>query len=274
MRAVLRAIASHQRQWAEAFATGLRRHGWRADIRTEAEPCDLLVMWGTRQREAIESQKRYGEVCILERGYIGDRFEWTSVSFGGKLNGRAEFRGAIATPERFERHFAELMRPWRHDDGYALLIGQVEGDMSLAVVGGRLDAWYRETSEALRRKGYEVRFRPHPGTIKRGSPIVVPPEAKMIVGTLAEAFAGAGLVVTFNSNTGVESVLAGAPTIATDIGSMAWRMTSHDVEGHLIRPDRAGWAHALAWKQWRLDEMASGYCWDVVGRRSDARRTA
>lgn len=72
-------------------------------------------------------------------------------------------------------------------------------------------------------------------------------------------------VVTFNSNTGVEASFAGVPTIATDIGSMAYEVASHSVAEMLRRPDRETWAARLAWKQWRREEMASGYCWETVG---------
>lgn len=267
MRACLRAIAPHQAEWAEAFASGLRRHGWQATVRKEPEPCDLLVMWGTRQQAMIDRQRSAGgEVCILERGYLGDRFRWTSVSFGGQLNGRAEFRGVRDDAGRFDAHFGELVMPWTARDGYALLIGQVAGDMSLKPVGGDLAAWYRDTAMALVKKGYDVRYRPHPGTVKRGGPVATPPGAKPIGGTLADALSSAALVVTFNSNTGVESVLAGVPTVAMDRGSMAWPVTTHFLDAEPVRPARSSWLAQLAWMQWTLDEMASGECWAHVGK--------
>jgi hypothetical protein len=265
-KAVFVANAQHQIDWATAFSSGLNRHGWQTTIRPDAAPADLLVLWGTRRQEAIAAQKwQGGEVCILERGYIGDRFKWSSVSFGGKLNGRATFRGVRSDPARFKADFGDKMQPWQAHDGYALLIGQVAGDMSLQAIGGDLVRWYRETAAMLQKHGYDVRFRPHPGTIRRGSPLNVPPGAKLIDGTLKEAFAGAAVVVTFNSNTGVESVLAGVPTITSDVGSMAWDVSSHDVALPLVTPNRDRWAAELAWKQWTLEEMASGACWEAVG---------
>src|SRR5690606_3275524 len=117
---------------AGAFAAGLQRHGWQTVIADHYQRCDLLVVWGVRRQVDIQAHRRRGgDVCVLERGYIGDRFVWSSVSFGGGLNGRAEFRGPRDDATRFETHFARLMKPWRAGDGYALLIGQVAGDMSL-----------------------------------------------------------------------------------------------------------------------------------------------
>ena len=261
---VARASSGHQREWGGAFAAGLRRHGWETEITEQAHRADLLVVWGVRRREEITNQRlRGGEVCVLERGYLGDRFRWTSVSFGGGLNGRAEFRGRQDDPARFNDHFRPLLRPWSDRAGYALLIGQVPGDMSLAGAGGDLQGWYRETTAALKARGWAVRYRPHPQAVGRGLPCPIPQGAQPIGGTLQQAFDGAGLVVTFNSNTAVESVLAGVPTIAVDEGSMAWPVTGRALD-EVVRPDREAWATALAWKQWTLDEIRTGDCWAHV----------
>ena len=110
--------AEHQTSWGGVFADGLRRHGWEVDILNRMKPADLLVLWGVRNSAAIEMQKAQGgEVCILERGYLGDRFKWASVSFGGKLNNRAEFRGVSSDPSRFAANFGHLMQPWRRQTG-------------------------------------------------------------------------------------------------------------------------------------------------------------
>ena len=248
--------------WCGAFAEGLMRHDFDVTISEHASAADVVVLWGTRNREAVALQKSIGgEVCVLERGYLGDRFKWSSVSFGGELNGRAIFRGPFQDPSRWEKNFTDLMRPWHRRDGYALLIGQLQGDVSIKHVN--IQDWYSDTAGALQGAGWSVRFRQHPGAIERGHP---PPQicgVPVLAGTLHEAMAGAGLVVTFNSNTGVESVLAGYPTLTMDPGAMAWPVTGHDV-GSIVTPDRDSWACAMAWKQWTIDEIASGACWDAV----------
>ena len=259
---VLNLLKPHIVAWCGAFAEGLMRHGFDVTISEHASAADLVVLWGTRNREAVALQKNIGgEICVLERGYIGDRFKWSSVSFGGGLNGRATFSGPFQDSTRWNKNFSDLMRPWRRIDGYALLIGQLQGDESIKHVN--IQDWYRDTVEALQKAGWPVRFRQHPGAIERGHP---PPQitgVPVLGGALHEAFGGAGLVVTFNSNTGVESVLAGCPTLTMDPGAMAWPVTGHDVDS-LITPDRNGWAQAMAWKQWTIDEIAYGACWDAV----------
>jgi len=268
MKAVLLPRAEHHREWCGPFGEGLRQHGWTVDVASQWKPCDLLVCWGVRRAVEIKAQlSTSGEVCVLERGYLGDRFKWTSVSFGGGLNGRGEFRCTRADPARFFEHFGPL-KPWRRRDGYALIIGQVPGDMSLRSIGGSLDGWYRETAAALRLQGHDVRFRPHPEAVKRGTGGGIQ-GVQTIGGDLQAALDGASHVVTWNSNTAVEAVIAGAPSVSMDIGSMAWDVTGHE-PGQIVTPDRLEWAARLAWKTFTMAEMASGYCWDVVGQRIEA----
>lgn len=246
---------THQIYWGREFGNGLKHHGWQVDLadrtKTNQIPkCDLLVLWGIRDQEAIKLQKSRGdEICILERGYIGDRFAWTSVSFGGGLNGRGIYRGPLQDSTRWQKHFNHLLKEWNdRPNGYALIMGQVPGDTAVKNVD--LTAFYRIASNTLIAKGMETRFREHPRFHNKPRP-------------LENDLAGARCVVTWNSNSGVDSVLAGIPVVTMDIGAMAW-----DVSGHELamppKPDRTAWAHAIAWKQWTKDEMASGYCWDMI----------
>jgi hypothetical protein len=250
--------AEHQTSWGGAFARGLEKHGWSVSVDKlpgRGNP-DLLVLWSTRKTAIINRQiARGGGVCILERGYLGDRFKWTSVSFGGGLNGRGVFRGPFADAARWNTHFAGLMKPWRPASaGYALLLQQVPGDMSLR--GVDIEGFYSQAKSAF--QDMRVKVRPHPNLTPRAGAAF---EAART--SLQHDLSGAAFAVTWNSNSAVEAVLAGVPCIAMDKGSMAW-----DVTGHKLKvppaPDRDAWAHALAWKQWLKDELESGYCWENI----------
>jgi hypothetical protein len=226
----------------------------------QPELADLVVMWGIRRQDFIARTKASGsQVCILERGYLGDRFQWTSVSFGGGLNGRGEFRGPHHDGSRFEQNFGHLMQPWQTGGDYALLIGQVPGDQSIRHVG--IDGFYQQSVKALKNYGWrDVRFRPHPKAGRHRGP----GGASIIGGSLGEAMRGAGVVMTFNSNTGVEAAMFGKPVIAMDEGSMAWQVAGHQVT-EIITPDRTAWAHRLAWCQWQKSEFLSGECQEAIG---------
>lgn len=247
---------THQIYWGREFGAGLKRHGWEVQILDrnawpQIPKCDLLVLWGIRNQDAIKIQKGRGdEVCILERGYIGDRFAWTSVSFGGGLNGRGHFRGPLADPSRWQKHFSHLLQEWNNKpDGYALIMGQVQGDTAVRNVD--LNSFYAKASNAFASQGIQTRLRQHPHGRSNATPI-------------GADLDGARCAVTWNSNSGVVSILMGVPAIAMDAGSMAWDVAGHELKQPPM-PDRTAWAHAMAWKQWSLDEMKSGYCWEMIG---------
>src|SRR5690606_8866320 len=117
--------------------------------------------------------------------------------------------------------------------------------------------WYAEAvRQAQAAYGLPVKFRPHPRAVAKGYQ-QRPSNAEPSTGSLAEALADAHVAVTWNSNSAVDAVLAGVPTVAVDAGSMAWDVAAHSI-GTIVRPDRSNWMVRLAWSQWSLDEIASG----------------
>lgn len=253
---------NHDYGWRTGFAEGLRRRGWRVTMAATYKPADLVVKWGVRDKQIALAQAAHGgELCILERGYLPCRMTYSSVSFGGKLNGRAEFRGPFHDDSRFHAHWQ--LQPWRKTGqfgtGTAVIMGQVPGDMSLA--GVDIARWYAETVAELRAIGWTVKFRPHPGARSR---VIEAKGVEILQGTLAEAIDAAGLVVTFNSNSGVDAVLAGRATIACDDGSMVRTVAGRAISD-ICFPDREAWAARLAWCQYTLEEMQSGFCQEAVG---------
>jgi hypothetical protein len=255
--------ARHQQSHAAAMAEGLKRHGIDATIQRSHERISarVAICWGWRM--GLQLQRAGRDVLVMERGYLGDRFAWTSLGWNG-LNGRAKF----VTPDdddgaRFRQHFS--LTPWRAGGDYVLIAGQVPGDMALA--GRDLGPWYAGAAQAAGRTyGLPVRFRPHPEAARLGRRSPAVPGAATAGGTLAEALAGAAVLLTFSSNTAVDAVVAGVPAVTADQGSMAWAVAAHTV-GDRITPDREAWAARLAWCQWSLDEIRDGRAWEVVGAK-------
>ncbi len=246
----------------EAFAEGLIAHGIEPEIRTVGDwrVCDLAVIWAHRADVMFKAQRDAGRhYLVMERGYIGDieaRRAWTSLGLDG-LNGRAVF----PKPDdghRWEKNFVGAMKPWRDDGDYALLMGQVPGDASIAHVD--INKWYAEAAASLAADWHRpVMFRPHPVAVQRNQVDDVYGTIRLTT-SLESALEGAAVVATFNSNSGVDAVLAGVPTIAMDRGSMAWDVAAHDWD-HCAKPDRTKWAAQLAFSQWTRDEIASGVAW-------------
>lgn len=246
--------AAHQIIHQQALAEGLLALGHEPVLRFSehaAHACTQFVAcWGWRMGACL---RRAGHtVIVMERGYLGDRFAWTSLGLNG-LNGRATFPPAPQDDgERF-RAVAEL-QPWRPGPGYALIVGQVPGDASLQ--GANLEPWYAEMARQARAAGMEPVFRQHPVAAKKGYR-QGPKGVRQHTGDLVGALAGAAQVITYNSNAGVDALLAGVPIYADNEGSMAWPLASR-VVGEIRRPSREQWAHDLAWRQWTLDEISSG----------------
>jgi len=255
--------ARHQVSHASALKAGLKRHGIDAQIVNthNAARSETVACWGWRTCAVHRASGR--QVLVMERGYIGDRFAWTSLGWNG-LNGRATFGRREDGGERFRAHHAGLMKPWRAGGSYVLIAGQVPGDAALA--GRCLRGWYEQQAQRAAAYGLPVKFRAHPLAYRRGGVSDVP-GAESIGGELADNLQRAALVITYNSNTAVESILAGVPTVAVDAGSMAWDVALPDLPKSLAvpEPDRLTWAHRLAWNQFTLAEIESGFAWEVAG---------
>jgi hypothetical protein len=240
----------HQNEHALAMMSGLECHSIQSKIVNSPSEADdqIVVCWGWRMGQTMADQGH--RVLVMERGYLGDRFSWTSLGWDG-LNGRAKMP-TINDPSRFNEHFSGLLKDSDSTSEYVLLIGQVPRDAALA--GRDLSNWYLDTAEECERLyGLPTVFRPHPRAPSGSYPGGLSSASEDLAVQLGRAAA----VVTFNSNTGVESVLAGVPTIAMDRGSMAWNVTAHDL-GKTYEGDRLEWAYQMAWKQWRMKEIEDG----------------
>ena len=241
-----------------AFAVGGRAFGdevieWKAPEQSVPRKADAIAIWGWRRGEV--HRKNGHQVLVLERAYVDDRFRWISAGWNG-LNGHARFVYVDDGGARWREHFAHLLKPWRaHDDGHVLIMGQVPTDTAVRSV--KFPEWLAKQAAEIRRiTGEPPLFRPHPNF-----PRLRVPGTVLSTEPLDAALAGARQVVTFNSNSGVDSVLAGTPTVAVDPGSMAYAVATHDGREAPGRPDRAQWAHRIAWAQWLPSEMRSGEAW-------------
>lgn len=252
--------AKHQVETAQMLCIGVAAHGDVVTLFPSVDVClpeidqyDVVCLWGWRKGEYF---RPYKNVLVMERAYLADRFHWVSLGWNG-LNGYASWPECF-DPNRWQEHFAHLMRPWRKNpDGYALVLGQVTTDMSVRRIN--YGAWVRQITEDAQSLGYRVLYRPHPK-----QPHVVPSRMEILGGTLEQALAGARFTVSYNSNSGVDSVMAGVPAVILDKGGMAWDMASHNLAEPELCPDREEWGRQLACKQWLPEELKSGAAWNIL----------
>lgn len=227
---------------------------------------DAFVCWGWRTGKRLRQLNPGVPVLCVERGYVGDRFHWTSLGWNG-LNGRAIFPRPRPNAQ-IDYSSKELLinectlQPWRAPmpGNYALIMGQVQSDQACLHVS--LRNLYREWASTLSRSGWEVRYRAHPKarTQPSGLPLRVYTQNERLEDDLKDA----AFTVSFNSNSSVISVLSGVPSVTFDEGAMAWSVTSHDLANPVTMPSRTEWAAQLAWCQWLPDELANGTAWRAV----------
>jgi len=249
----------HHVSHAHALRLGFEAHGVASrivDIPRQPES-DVVACWGWRiAAPLVAAGKR---VLVMEHGYIGDRKVWTSLGWNG-LNGRARFAPA-ADSKRFDKHHDHLYQQWNPQGDYSLLIGQVDGDASL--MNMPFQPWAVRMAFRMQKEfGLPVKFRPHPVALEFGQNYVVGC-AERIFGTLKDAMQGAVVVVTFNSNAATEAMLAGKPTVTLDAGAIAYPVAAHDFTIQ-SEPDRLPWAREVAWRQFTMDEIRSGFAWEHV----------
>lgn len=249
---------AHQVEHANAMAMGLNKHNQMVCIQEPGGHLSgMVICWGWAVGEFYRDLGC--EVLVMERGYIGDRQKYTSLGWNG-LNGRARFPSYFDGTRFID--FENLYKPFKTAGSYAIIMGQVSGDMSLK--GVNIWDWYKNTASQLMALGMPVMFRPHPVSVQYGESTKIDGATTMFC-ALQDALAQAAVVVTYNSNSGVDSMLAGKPTIAIDKGSMAFPICEHDLIIQKAEPTfRREWLERISWCQWTLQEISNGTAWEHV----------
>lgn len=260
---VMRPDAAHQQRWGEALASGLRRHGITARIVPEptAVQSDVAACWGWVHGRSLAAER---PVLVMERAYVGNRFEYLSLGWDG-LNGRARFPIVDDGGLRWRNHFQGLMRLIRNQGSNALILGQVTGDAAL--VGCSPAEFYQRCGDRARAMWLHQRFRPHPTEVERYGERVAHFGFAPAEGSLDEALSAARVAMAWNSNALTDAALAGVPVIAGHHGAMAWPIAGQGLDCDAPGPPLLGrdrWAHRLAYCQWSETEVADGTAWSSV----------
>lgn len=238
---------------ADAFTSGLQRLGYK--VSADVARCDVLVTWNrnsSKDRFAQAVLKRGGRVLVAENAYLGNGF----------TNERAYSlsEGEHSGPGKWP--FLDKLR-W-HTFGYPLLDPKTEGDGSVLLlvqrgIGSPVTAQpfgYATKMEGALSKHYKVRVRKHPG--------------KSETHPLEDALRGCSAVATWASGAAVRAVAMGYPCyyglhkwVLADCSCPLWDIKKPFV---LDAHKRQVAFERLAWCQWRLSELASGFAFDTLLR--------
>jgi hypothetical protein len=261
------------------FINGLKKHGYTQfklqDYRNITCPntkSDVCIGWSVRQLNAFQG---LGEnVIVLENPYFGylnkKPADWTSVGWNG-LGGRANFCNKKSPPTRWNDHFSyfekEKLKDWSGGD-FILLLTQVYGDQSLILkeqeCNEKID--YNKIIAQIRKNTKLPIYVKHHPNEENPNIWNIPNDISIINKNISvyDAVQNAKICVTINSNSAVEAVLGGTPTITLDRGSMAWDVTEHNfdkIENPPL-PDRTQWLYDTSYCQWKIEEFENGDVWD------------
>ena len=264
----------HQGIYCQKLMDGFKKHGVSAELLKgrHPEPCDLAVFWGMHHTSAIREMQRKNKAdyLLMERAYVGDRFNFVSLGYNG-LNGRGEYLNENSPPDRWNKHFKGMMKPY-HGGDYVLMTGQVPRDASLAPFElarksepERRNFFSDIARQVIAKSGVPVHYRPHPLFETE-----TPPGCITVKGqTLEQELSKAKLCFTINSNSGVDAILSGTPVVNLDHGSMVWDIAGHGYEDIKNPPinNRDQWAYDISYAQWLPEEIEAGDAWDHLKKK-------
>ena len=241
-------------------------HGeWRA-----SDEADLVVIYGLRAwgRDILDHYDSQGvPVVVVDLGYI-DRAHTAADLADGYLYVGVGGLGSIADPGHDGIRAARLSaRPAEPKTGpirRALICGQVAYDASHRMSPADLMAAYHGMEKALRFCGIpEIHFRSHP-LGKDYRPNI--PEAPG--GYIGDVLPWYDLVVSINSNAGLDALLSGLPVAIAKpchYQSLAYPMAC-DLS-KVRAPDAeqvAALIRRLSYSQWLLSEITDGLPFDFL----------
>jgi len=244
---------------AAALRQGFLGSGHAADLRSLSdygpaclEPFDAIALFGLQGKgpQVFDEYAKAGvPIVLVDYGYMrrtNHAHDWRTghwqISVGG-LNKLPPFQ---CPSDRFDALGLEVQEQGGDPNGYVLLCVQSTGDASHGMDIDALQVWC--DAQAARWPGLVIRPHPLERDLSYGLPLC---PAK----TLDEALAGARLVVTGNSNTGHDALMAGVPVVATVPGA-AWNYLSGETLPS--KADRLAHFHRCAYGQWTWDEFRLG----------------
>ena len=258
---------THQTDTAQQFISGLKRHGVTAELKLEFSAdseSDLTLVWGMRGAKIVRPNNK--DFLLMERSYFEDRFKWISLGYND-LNNRGEFYNKNMPSDRWNKHFNDgRMKEWNPIGDHVLLTLQIRGDNSL----NHVDVNYQQIiNEIKKNTDLPIHVRDHPHRKNTWGELAGVHYADTNI-PIAEAIRKAKVVVTINSNSGVDAILEGTPVLNIDHGSMVWDLAMQNDFSNIDTPpipNREQWAYDTSYCQWLPSEIENGDAWAHLKQR-------
>jgi len=282
--------ANHDRfkQTLISFAEGVARSG---DVVTLSEAdhyeeCDCAIIFGSWKdrnsswhkvkRDVVSKAKNFIvlETPILGRKKVDEIMTdtWYRIGLNGFLNNTGNFNNKNRPGDRWRKIQKELgveVLPWTDNkDGPIILALQLPGDASLSGLDINKWAYNRVISIRNISKNPIIVRTPQlqrqfdlPKIIGNVGDISVQQGTKEnLIPTLRDAYCS----VSYSSGLGVDSVLAGCPTVAWSPANFAYDISSKFISNinSVHKPDRSNWLHDLSYCQWNVEEISWGLPWE------------
>lgn len=254
--------------------------------------CDVAVIFGSwkprekgthQTRTAVaNSAKRF--ICIetplLNRVTNEENTSWR-IGVNGFLNLDAHWPELTdSTADRRLEQMGIKWNGWKSNrKGHALVALQLPGDASLR--GMDINDWaYRAITDIRDQSDRRIVLRNHPLSSNRAFIDHESLARQLLVDGItnikfsdgaivpwAEDLNGAYCTVTYTSGLAIDSVLAGIPTIACDVGNFAWGLSTNlpsEINQLRLASDNEVWAwlRNIAGCQWSTVEMQDGTAWN------------
>lgn len=231
--------------------TGVERSAW--DYGDGClESFDAVAIFGLQGRgPRIKAEYKAAgvPVVMLDYGYLrrtNHAHDWRTGHWQVGLSTLNNLPPFDCPSDRFDALGLSVADAGGDPNGYTLLCVQLPGDASHGLDVVQLHAWCQNQAA----RWPNLCIRPHP--LQPDLTYDLPVCSSQ---TLSEALAGARLVVTGNSNTGHDALLAGVPVVATFPGA-AWAQLSGEQIPSVAC--RRAYFNRCAYGQWTWDEFRRG----------------
>lgn len=207
-------------------------------------------------------------------------YKWTEGIFGNENSPRDRWL-------QFEKSTNIKFKDWRSVGSKIVIMGQKEGDSSLLKLYEDYESFYDWVEKIIldltKYTDRPILLRPHPRNLSRGEKLCLRLKkkypkldikiSKNVKDGVTRSTGGEGLqkdlqdaycVITYNSLSGVDSVIQGIPTFAFEDGSMVWPIAHKDlkdIESLRYDIDIVQWQNDIAYCQWTNREHAKGESW-------------